>query len=66
MNIFVPMAEDCKLVTDCSSTLEPFIKNNLHRNGMSFVKLPEDADIIIIFEAWSYKTRKYAKILELL
>lgn len=64
MKLMLPTAKQCQLVTVYEDTIIPFKKFNSGRKDIVFCNSPHDADMIILFEEFSYKTWKYAEILQ--
>src|SRR5262245_33950911 len=62
MKIFVPTANECKLVTIYDSCISAFRQHNADR-GVSWVLEPRAADIIVLFEEWDTRFWRYSKIL---
>jgi hypothetical protein len=62
MKIFVPTANECKLVTIHDSSISEFRQHNADR-GVSWVLEPTAADIIVLFEEWDTRFWQHSKIL---
>jgi hypothetical protein len=58
MKIFVPEKEYSPLITDETDRIRNFNKYNANRDDISFVHNPEEADIIVIFEKWTFNRVK--------
>src|SRR5262245_46301702 len=62
MKIFVPTAAECKLVTMYDSCIGAFREHNANR-GISWVRQPEAADIIVLLEEWGTRFWRYCETL---
>jgi len=63
IKIFVPERTACNLVTPDETIIEHFIKYNIENPRVTFIESPEAADLIILFQEWSFKLPHYAKTL---
>lgn len=63
IKIYVPTASELKWVTDDNDILSRFFAANSGSNFVRFVDDPDVADIVVIFEAWSFKLPGYGKCL---
>lgn len=55
LKIYVARRDTCDLVTEDDGILERFVTHNQARPNVSFVAAPQDADVIVLFEHFSYK-----------
>lgn len=59
--IYLPSHEECDLVSDDPQFIDKFEEYNFSSQRAMKVSRPEKADIILIFEAWSFKRQDYAQ-----
>lgn len=63
MKIYLPNHRDTHLATEDQSILDRFIRYNQDRPDIAFVDAPADADIVVLFEQFSFKQAPYAATL---
>ncbi len=61
--IYVVGKNQSDLVTPDINILEHFIHANKTRNDIAFCNTPNEADIIVLFQEWSFKQRDYVQAL---
>lgn len=59
LKIYLPSYADCDLVTPDETILENFVLHNINTERAALVSSPSEADIIIIFEKFSFKLPSY-------
>ena len=63
VSVYVPGPESCELVHQHDGARQNFLKENIQRKQITLVE-PEDAQLIILYETWSYKMLDYRAKLE--
>ncbi len=61
--VYLPSDHECSLVSDDPAFREKFIEHNIENGRVIACDSPESADIIIIFQKWSFKLPDYVKAL---
>lgn len=59
MRLFVPTRTDCALVTEDPALPGAFVRHNESIEGIEFVSAPDAADIVVVFEQFSFKLWNY-------
>lgn len=59
MRVYVPSRDDCSVVTEDSNLISSFLRYNDSAEGAEFVDSPENSDLIVIFEQFSFKLWDY-------
>jgi len=61
IKIYVPKAAENSLVTEDMGIVDRFLNYNSSSSQVSFCESPDVADLIIIFQGWSFKLPSYAR-----
>lgn len=64
MKIYVPTKQECVLVNEDGQLINNFVEANRDEKEVEFVDSPDTADIIIIFEQFSFKLWNYQNLLK--
>lgn len=59
--IYLPTKENCNLVTEDNNFLARVIQHNIDSGRASLSSTPENADLIILFQQWSFKLPQHIK-----
>ena len=62
-NVYVPSVLETDLITSDSTIVERFIKVNSYRSDVVFVDDPHLADVVVLFERFSFKQKEYGRML---
>ncbi len=63
MRVWVPRRGDCLLATEDLELISNFRKFNEGSDGVKFVDSPNEADVIVVFEEFSFKLSDYREVL---
>jgi len=61
LKVYVPNSRDSSLVTQDTGIVDRFLEYNKTSSHSTFCNSPSEADLIIIFQGWSFKLPDYAR-----